>query len=128
MSKLTDSLAERNVYNPHNFASAAKERGGTGVTVIFDPADRGRGGHGARFVVLDVTRPTDPGGPWYHYGRKVFAVGWYHDRPTARQAAIDWAAEWTGTDPADWVPGPFRGSVVHRDDKRRVLDHLRTGG
>jgi len=80
--------------------------GGERVFIIYIPADYGRGGHGAYFQVFHTVNgkevPTDPGGPWYYYGRKSFmphgfnGANHHESKRLALQAAMDWAKEQYG--------------------------------
>jgi hypothetical protein len=127
MSKLTDQLAEHQCDNGHNFASAAAKLGGGSVYITYRTQMTGRAYQCAAWQVVDVKRPTDtdPSRHWRDYGHQTFNV--YEPRKqkaSQRDAAIAWAAEYTNTAPADWVPGPFSGTVVLKSDRLLVLERL----
>ena len=119
MSKVTDSLSEVGIHNPHNYSARARDLGGVGVYLSRRPAQRGRASLVAAWQVIRPGYKTDPDGYWRDAGHKTFNI-WDYSTPTqarqaARQAAIDWANQRYGT--SAWVPGPFRGTLIPVEDK-----------
>lgn len=123
VSKALDRLHALRIHNPHNAATFARRRGGIGVYVDRRPQTPGRGYQSAAWQVITTTPGvyTDPNGHWRDYKHKTFNVfGREHDSARCEEA-IAWAAEFTGTQPDDWVriPGLPR-AFFPRGDARIV--------
>lgn len=126
MSKVTDHLREHHIYNEHTFATAVRNRGGVGVFISFLAATTGRASESAKFQVIDPGKRTDPDAFWRDNGHKTFMPYSHNgDKAQTRVAAVAWAAEYTGTEVDQWVPGPFRGSVVLKSDRALGLAILK---
>jgi hypothetical protein len=96
MSKLTDKLRERGVFNPHNFYGPQPYIG-----------QRVKGG--SRDVVPSSWQVHKAGlslsTAWYDYGAKSFSYSGVASRKEALAEAIAWASERFGI--KNWAKDPF---------------------
>jgi hypothetical protein len=99
VSKFTEQLREIRVFNDYEFA------GHGNVYISYVAADRGRGGHGAKWKVHRAGFRTDPKAPWYEYGDKAFNVWGGRARAEVLAEAQAWAGAKYGI--KEWARTPF---------------------
>lgn len=106
-----DRLRAIKIFNGPNALTVAVANGYTGpdIVLLYIPADNGRGGHSAYWLVSSPSHQTDPGGHWRDYGRKTFYLfgrGTHAEvKAEALAQAQAWAAERYGVTAWSKVPG-----------------------
>jgi hypothetical protein len=107
MSKLTDQYKLIGIHNGALFAGKGTPR------ISYIPADNGRGGHSARWMVYRLGYLTDPKGHWQDHGNKAFTVPGVAWREEKLRDAQEWCRiryrvrEWAKTPFGDWMDAGF---------------------
>ena len=81
------------------------KRSATKLCIEYVRQDLGRAGHGAYWAVYGCSFLTDPGGPWYNDGHKVFHIWNRADKQPQLKAAMSWVHQEYDID--KWERGPW---------------------
>ena len=114
MSKLTEQLRSLGIYNPHIFAGIGN------VLIHYTPADNGRGGSAAKWVVARPGFATDPKASWYDYGNKTFVVIGRENKNVKLDEAKRWASAKYGI--KDWARTPYGSWMDAGFVKKRLAE------
>lgn len=100
MSKLSEALRAKDIFNDHNLLVRFGKHG-QNVGISYSPTDNSRGGTYAHTSVYRPGFKTDPNAHWQDHGCKTF-----NDKAAVSiPQAIAWATERYKID--KWVPSPF---------------------